>query len=204
MKRLQRLILASGNPGKIREFADILQPMGISLVPQADLGIETCAETGLSFVENAIQKARHAAERSGLPALADDSGIEVDALHGRPGIYSARYAGEGAGDEENNQRLLSELADLPLHQRSARYRCVIVLMLHAEDPFPVIAHGTWEGRVTMAPAGSGGFGYDPLFFLPEQGCTAAELSSGEKNRLGHRGQALRSLATQIGLLQRAR
>jgi XTP/dITP diphosphohydrolase len=203
MKPLQRIILASGNRGKIREFSDILNPLGISLVSQGELGIAACAETGLSFVENAIQKARHAAERSGLPALADDSGIEVDALLGRPGIYSARYAGEDASDVQNNDLLLSELADLPMAQRSARYRCVIVLMLHAEDPFPVIAHGTWEGMVTMAPAGSGGFGYDPLFFLPERGCTAAELTSSEKNALGHRGQALRSLAAEIGLLQRA-
>lgn len=201
MNPLQRLILASGNHGKIREFTEILRPLGLRPVPQGELGIDACAETGLSFVENAIQKARHASSCSGLPAVADDSGIEVDALQGRPGIYSARYAGTGASDQENNALLLRELAGLPLPRRTARYRCVIVLVRHADDPFPLIADGTWEGLVAEKASGSGGFGYDPLFFLPEQGCTAAELTLEAKNAQGHRGQALRALTRKIASLR---
>lgn len=188
-----QIVLASGNPGKLREFRDLFNGGGIELLPQSAFEVPAAEETGLSFVENALLKARNASLHTGLPALADDSGIEVDALHGAPGIYSARYAGNGATDGDNNRRLLDELEQVPDAQRGARYQCVIVYLRHARDPMPVICQGTWEGRIARNYRGDGGFGYDPLFYLPEYGCTAAELTAEEKNRVSHRGQATRAL-----------
>lgn len=194
---MQRLILASGNAGKLRELADLLAPLGISLLSQRELGITDADETGLSFIENAILKARHAARASGLPALADDSGLEVDALRGAPGIYSARYAGLPSDDAANNQKLLAALADVPEAQRQARFCCVLALVLHADDPTPLVAEGYWNGRILNAARGENGFGYDPLFWVPDAGCSSAELSKSEKAARSHRGQALRALLARL-------
>ena len=191
------LVLATGNRGKQREFAELLQGSPWQVRVQSDYGVPEAEETGLTFVENAILKARNAARHTGLPAVADDSGIVVDALQGAPGIYSARYAGPGAGDAENLARLLAAMKDIPPAARGCRYVCVLAFLRHAEDPCPLLAEGTWEGRVALAPAGSGGFGYDPLFFVPEDGCTAAELSAARKHALSHRGQALRQLVASL-------
>jgi XTP/dITP diphosphohydrolase len=188
-----KVVFASNNAGKTREVAALLEGLAIELLPQARFAVAAADETGLTFVENAILKARHACRHTGLPAIADDSGIEVDALRGAPGIRSARYAGPDADDAANNARLLQALADVAQPQRTARYRCVMIYLRHAEDPTPVICQGTWEGRILSEPRGSGGFGYDPLFWLPELDCTAAELDLDSKNRLSHRGQALRCL-----------
>ena len=190
---MRRIILASNNPGKVREIGRLLQGYEIEIVPQSQFGITDVDETGSTFVENAIIKARHAASVSSLPAIADDSGIEVDALGGAPGIYSARYAGAQCSDEANNGKLLQELREVPDEKRSARFQCVIVYMRHAEDAMPVICIGTWEGRILHAPRGTHGFGYDPLFFVPTHGCASAELEPELKNRISHRAQALRSL-----------
>jgi XTP/dITP diphosphohydrolase len=189
-----KAVLASSNAGKLRELAAILAPLGYELVTQSSLGIDTPPETGTTFAENALLKARHAARLAGLPALADDSGIEVDALDGRPGVYSARYAGEGATDLANLQKMLHELRGVPTERRSARYRCVIAFARSAGEPAPLIAHGSWEGRVLTAPRGTGGFGYDPIFQPAGLDVTAAELSAEEKNARSHRGEALRALA----------
>jgi XTP/dITP diphosphohydrolase len=189
-----KAVLASSNAGKLRELAAILAPLGYELVAQSSLGIDTPPETGVTFAENALLKARHAARLSGLPALADDSGIEVDALGGRPGVYSARYAGEGATDLANLQKMLEELRGVPTDRRSARYQCVIAFVRSADDPAPLIAHGSWEGRVLASPRGSGGFGYDPIFQPTGLALSAAELSPEEKNAQSHRGEALRVLA----------
>ncbi len=194
---MKRLVLASGNPGKLRELSAILADLGFDLHPQSEFGVEEVPETGTTFVENAIIKARHAAGQTGLPALADDSGIEVDALDGAPGVYSARFAGEGASDATNNALLVEKLRDVPAGERSARYRAVIVFMRHAGDPSPLICEGSWEGMIQLTPQGDGGFGYDPYFYLPELGCTSAELSAAEKNRLSHRGQALAELKRKL-------
>jgi XTP/dITP diphosphohydrolase len=189
----ERIVLASNNKGKVREINQLLAQQRIEVVPQADFGIEDAEETGLSFVENAIIKARNAARHSGLPAIADDSGIEVDALNGAPGIYSARYAGEGASDEENLLKLLQALHDTPEQERSARFQCLMVYLRHAEDPTPIICQGTWEGRILFEPRGDNGFGYDPVFYVPTHDRSAAELDAETKNGLSHRGQALRKL-----------
>ena len=191
------LVLASGNPGKLRELSALLEGFGYNLLPQSDFGVPEVAETGTTFVENAIIKARHAAEFTGLPALADDSGIEVDALNGAPGVYSARFAGSNADDSANNQLLVEKLRDVPPAERGARYRAVIVFMRHAGDPSPLICEGSWEGVIQLEPAGDGGFGYDPYFYLPELGCTSAQLSADDKNRLSHRGQALAELKKRL-------
>jgi XTP/dITP diphosphohydrolase len=183
----QVVVLASGNRGKLAELAGILEPLGVQLIPQGDVGVPEVAETGLSFVENAILKARAAAGHSGLPAIADDSGLEVDFLDGAPGIHSARYSGKG--DAANNARLLTELAGVPDEQRSARFQCVIVYMRHALDPTPLICQASWEGRILPEPRGEGGFGYDPLFWVPDQQCSAAELEPDLKNRISHRARA---------------
>lgn len=188
-----RVVLASGNAGKVREFNQLLAGAHIEVLPQSSFGVPEAEETGLTFVENAILKARNAARHTGLPAIADDSGIEVDALNGAPGIYSARYAGAGASDEENLYKLLSALEGLPDEQRGARFQCVIAYLRHAEDPTPLICQGTWEGRILAAPRGANGFGYDPVFYVPDQGASSAELAPETKNRLSHRGQALRRL-----------
>jgi len=194
---MKQLVLASGNPGKLRELAVILDDLGYQLLPQSEFGVAEVAETGTTFVENAIIKARHAAQQTGLPSLADDSGIEVDALAGAPGVYSARFAGVGADDAANNRLLVEKLRDVPAVERSARYRAVIVLMRHAGDPAPLICEGSWEGVIQLTPAGDGGFGYDPYFYLPELGCTSAQLSATEKNRLSHRGKALAELKRKL-------
>ena len=192
------IVLASNNPGKVREFNALLADLHFEVVPQASLGVSEAEETGLTFVENAILKARHAAQYTGKPALADDSGLEVDALNGAPGIYSARYAGPGAGDKANLEKLLTMLNSVAEAQRTARFQCVLVYMRHALDPTPLICQGTWEGRILTAPRGSGGFGYDPVFFVPTHGCSSAELSPETKNSLSHRGQALRRLVQALG------
>lgn len=191
------LVLASNNPGKVREFNALLSDVRIEVVPQSNFGVPEADETGLSFVENAILKARNAARHTGLPAIADDSGIEVDALHGAPGIYSARYAGVGAGDEANLQKLLANLNDVPEAQRGARFQCLMVYMRHAADPTPLILQGTWEGRILFEPRGDNGFGYDPVFFVPSHNCSSAQLTSAVKNSLSHRGQAVRKLVDAL-------
>ncbi|KAA0010673.1 XTP/dITP diphosphatase [Billgrantia pellis] len=191
------LVLASGNAGKLREFGQLLKSLGLSVRPQAEFGVDDVEETGLTFVENALLKAREASRVSGLPALADDSGLEVDALQGQPGIYSARYAGEPKSDARNNAKLLEALADVPREERSARYWCVLVYLRHADDPVPIIVQRSWEGEILEQPRGEGGFGYDPLFWLPEQGRSVAELAAEEKNRLSHRGRALEALVATL-------
>lgn len=193
----RRVVLASNNKGKLREFAHLLADVHLDVAPQSQFNVPEVEETGLTFVENAIIKARHASRTAGIPALADDSGIEVDALNGAPGIYSARYAGPGASDEVNNAKLLDALADVQEEQRTARYQCLIVYLRHALDPTPIICHGSWEGRILTVPRGTGGFGYDPLFFVPTHQCTGAELDPAEKNRISHRGQAMRQLLTAL-------
>ncbi|MES9962343.1 MAG: XTP/dITP diphosphatase [Candidatus Sedimenticola sp. 20ELBAFRAG] len=195
--RGEHIVLASNNAGKVREINQLLAKQQIEVVPQNDFDIPEAEETGLTFVENAILKARNAARHSGRPAIADDSGIEVDALRGAPGIYSARYAGAGSDDTANNKKLLEALADVEDAQRTARFQCVMVYMRHAEDPTPIICQGTWEGVILREPQGENGFGYDPLFLVPDQGCTSAELSADRKNSLSHRGQALRKLLAAL-------
>ena len=195
-----KIVLASGNPGKLRELAQLLAPQGLRVLPQSAFGLETPPETGTTFRENALLKARQVSGLTGLPALADDSGIEVDALQGRPGVYSARYAGEGASDAENLQKLLAELQSVPEDARTARYRCVMALVRGAQDPEPLLAEGTWSGRILRAPRGTGGFGYDPVFLPEGLEHTAAELAPAQKNALSHRGQALRALADRVGAL----
>ena len=187
---MQKVVLATGNPGKVSELADLLSAFGLDIVAQTDLGVESAEETGLTFIENAILKARHAAHITGLPAIADDSGLAVDALGGAPGIYSARYAGEDASDRQNLEKLLTALQDVPDDQRQAQFHCVLVYLRHAEDPTPLVFHGSWQGVITRDAAGEGGFGYDPIFYLPAQGKTAAELTKDEKRALSHRGKAL--------------
>ena len=187
----QIVVLASGNAGKLRELDKVLAPLDVSLQPQAQFNVPDAEETGLSFVENAIIKARAAAQHTGLPAIADDSGIEVDHLNGAPGIYSARYS--GAGDEANNVLLLQELGEIPEEQRSARFQCVLVYMRHALDPVPLICQGSWEGFILSEPRGENGFGYDPLFYLPDYQCSSAQLAPGIKNRISHRAKASRLL-----------
>lgn len=193
----RRVVFASNNAGKVREVAAMLAGHPWELVPQSEYAVPSVAETGLSFVENAILKARHACEHTGLPAIADDSGIAVDALDGAPGIYSARYAGEDGDDAANNQRLLDELFDVPEEERTASFHCVLVAMRHATDPTPLICHGRWDGVIVDEPRGENGFGYDPLFLIPALGRTSAELDPQTKNELSHRGQALRALAASL-------
>lgn len=187
----QQIILASNNQGKAKEFTELLAPHPI--LTQGYFNIPEIEETGNTFIENALLKARNAALHANLPALADDSGLVVDALHGAPGVVSARYAGVGSTDADNIQKLLLALQDVPEAQRTARFICVLVLLRHTQDPLPIIAQGVWEGRILTKPQGSNGFGYDPIFWVPEQHCSAAELSAEQKNRLSHRGQALRQL-----------
>jgi len=190
-------VLATGNAGKLREIRAILAPWGVEVRPQSEFTRAAADETGLSFVENAILKARFAAEASGLPAIADDSGLEVDALHGAPGIYSARYAGPGADDAANNDRLLRDLESVPDAERSARYRCAMVYLRWALDPAPLVCQASWEGRIGRLPRGRGGFGYDPLFLVDEGAQTAAELEAAHKNEVSHRGRALRALVAEL-------
>ncbi|MCV6624158.1 MAG: RdgB/HAM1 family non-canonical purine NTP pyrophosphatase [Cellvibrionaceae bacterium] len=184
------IVLASNNQGKLKEFQALFSPLAIDIKPQRELGVEDADETGLSFVENAIIKARHACAITGMPAISDDSGLEVDALQGAPGIYSARFSGAEATDQKNNALLLEKLAGLDDSQRSARFHCVLVYMRHEKDPTPLICHASWEGRILHEARGQQGFGYDPLFWLEEQQCSSAELDRSLKNKISHRGQAL--------------
>lgn len=195
-----RVVLASGNAGKLRELHALLAPLGMDVVAQSDFDITGVEETGQSFVENAILKARHGARVSGLPAIADDSGIMVDALGGAPGIYSARYAGEGASDEENLDLLLENLKDLPDPGRGARFVCLAVYMGHADDPCPIVCEGIWPGRIIHAPRGKDGFGYDPIFFVEDCGCTSAELEPARKNAISHRALAMGALIDRLRAL----
>ncbi|WP_431225063.1 RdgB/HAM1 family non-canonical purine NTP pyrophosphatase [Serratia sp. L9] len=188
---MQKVVLATGNPGKVRELADLLADFGLDVVAQTELGVDSAEETGLTFIENSILKARHAAQITGLPAIADDSGLAVDALGGAPGIYSARYAGLEASDQQNLDKLLVALQDVPQGKRGAQFHCVLVYMRHAEDPTPLVFHGSWAGEIAFESAGAGGFGYDPIFYVPELGCTAAELTKAEKSAVSHRGKALK-------------
>lgn len=194
---MEKIVLATGNKKKVEELNALLENQDYQVVPQSEFNVDSVPETGTTFVENAIIKARHAARVTGLPAIADDSGIEVDALLGRPGVYSARYAGEDASDQENLDKLLEEMNGVPKILRSARYWCVLVYMRHADDPTPIICQASWEGQIATEPTGEHGFGYDPIFFLPEKNCTAAELEPVVKNHLSHRGQALAQLAKAL-------
>ncbi|WP_087021992.1 XTP/dITP diphosphatase [Thaumasiovibrio subtropicus] len=188
---MAKLVLATGNKGKVREMADLLAEFGFDVSAQSEFNVTDVPETGTTFVENAIIKARHAAKVTGLPAIADDSGLEVDALMGAPGVYSARYAGEKASDQDNIDKLLAAMQGQS--QRSARFHCVLVLMRHADDPTPLICHGSWEGEIAEQASGSEGFGYDPVFIVPDLACTAAEMPQQEKKKRSHRGQALKAL-----------
>ncbi len=194
---MHKIILATGNPGKLREFSAVLAGLELNIAPQSDFNTPEAAETGLTFVENALLKARNAALHTGLPALADDSGLAVDALNGAPGLYSSRYAGFGANDRANIAKLLHELHGVPTERRTARFVCVLALLRHPADPTPLICQGTWEGVVLAEPRGVTGFGYDPVFFIPTEQQTAAELEPAVKNRLSHRGQALAQLRQQL-------
>ena len=194
---MQRLVLASGNPGKLAEFNALLADAGFQVHPQSEFAVEDAEETGLSFIENAILKARHAARATGLPALADDSGLCVDALDGAPGLYSARYAGTHGDHAANIDKLLQEMRDVPDERRGARFVCVLALVRHADDPQPIIADGLWEGRILHARTGDGGFGYDPVFFSPSHGMSAAGLPREVKHRDSHRGQALVVLRSRL-------
>ncbi|MBS3805173.1 MAG: RdgB/HAM1 family non-canonical purine NTP pyrophosphatase [Oleiphilaceae bacterium] len=199
----QTLVIASNNRGKLDEFRDLLTPLNIEPVAQSELGVGEAEEPAVTFVENAILKARHAATRTGLPALADDSGLAVDALGGQPGVRSARFAGPTASDRDNIEALLAAMAAIPEGQRSAQYHCVLVYLRHADDPTPLICHGRWQGEILTRPQGTGGFGYDPLFWVPETGSTAAELSREDKSRLSHRGRALTELMHQLAEVSHA-
>ncbi|WP_456296279.1 XTP/dITP diphosphatase [Vibrio sp. AK197] len=190
---MKKIVLATGNQGKVREMADLLADFGFDVVAQSEFNVSDVAETGTTFIENAIIKARHAAKETGLPAIADDSGLEVDYLNGAPGVYSARYSGEGATDEKNLNKLLEAMKDVPEAQRTARFHCVLVLMRHENDPTPIVCHGQWEGRILTEAHGENGFGYDPVFFVPEHQCASAELEPAMKKQLSHRGKALKKL-----------
>ncbi|MBR9867626.1 MAG: RdgB/HAM1 family non-canonical purine NTP pyrophosphatase [Oceanospirillales bacterium] len=193
----RQIVLASGNKGKLKEFNQVLGDLGVEVVPQSQFNVPDADETGLSFVENAILKARHACQLTGLPALADDSGLEVDALNGAPGIYSARFAGPNATDADNNSKLLQLLEGTSPEHRSARFRCVLVFMRHAEDPTPLICQGSWEGQILPLPQGENGFGYDPLFLVPGLDIASAQLPPEQKNKISHRGQAVQQLIRMI-------
>ncbi|MEX2149495.1 MAG: RdgB/HAM1 family non-canonical purine NTP pyrophosphatase [Steroidobacteraceae bacterium] len=194
---MRRVVLATGNAGKLREMRAILDGHGLEVIAQADFGIVPPPEDGEDFVANALIKARHAAAIAGLPAIADDSGLEVDALDGRPGLHSARYAGEPADDRANNEKLLADLGGVPAARRGARYRCAMVFLRNAADPAPIVAEASWEGGIGFAPKGAGGFGYDPYFIVAGDVRTVAEIPAAEKNRASHRGQALAALAAAM-------
>ena len=197
MTEKQKLVIASNNKGKFAELTDLLAPLNLAPVAQGELGVGETEEPAVTFVENAILKARHAARETGLPALADDSGLAVDALGGKPGVRSARFAGEGATDQDNINALMSALADVPAEQRGAQFHCVLVYLRHADDPTPIICHGRWPGRILEQQRGDGGFGYDPVFLAPETNTSAAELSREEKAKISHRGRALKLLIEQL-------
>jgi XTP/dITP diphosphohydrolase len=197
MTGVEKIVIASNNRGKLKEIEALFSGKGISIVPQSDFSISDADETGLSFVENAIIKARHASEQSKLPAIADDSGIEVDILDGEPGIYSARFAGEGASDEDNLNLLLEKLKQSGEAKPIARFQCAMVYLRHASDPTPLIAQRSWQGHIVFEPRGSNGFGYDPIFYIPDQGCTSAELTPQLKNKISHRAQAMQLLLKKL-------
>ncbi|MCK2150460.1 RdgB/HAM1 family non-canonical purine NTP pyrophosphatase [Marinobacter alexandrii] len=192
-----KIVIASNNQGKIAELTDLLAPLGMMPVAQGRLGVGEAEEPAVTFVENAILKARHASRITGLPALADDSGLAVDHLGGQPGVRSARYAGDNASDQDNVDALLAAMASVPEGQRGAQFHCVLVFLRHADDPTPIVCHGRWPGAILSAPAGDGGFGYDPVFWVSEHQCSAAELTRAEKSRISHRGRALAQLAQQL-------
>lgn len=194
---MSKIVLATGNQGKVREMADLLADFGFEVLAQSDFNIVEAEETGTTFIENAIIKARHAAKETGLPAIADDSGLEVDYLNGAPGIYSARYAGVDASDANNISKLLAAMQGVPEEQRTARFHCVLVLMRHADDPTPIVCHGKWEGRILTEAQGENGFGYDPIFFVPEDNCSSAQLEPARKKQLSHRGKALKALFSTL-------
>jgi len=198
--RSNQIVLASGNAGKLREISQLLEGLNLEILPQSEFNVPEVEETGLTFVDNAILKARNAAHYTGLPAIADDSGIAVDVLRGRPGIYSARFAGIGASDEENLEKLIRMVEPFPDEERTARFICSMVYIRHEEDHVPVIAEGVWEGQLLINPKGQNGFGYDPIFYVSSQQCTSAELPPEIKNKLSHRGQALRKLLEQLSSL----
>ena len=189
----QKVVLASGNKGKLVELQNALESFNVELIPQTQFDVESAEETGLTFVENAILKARHASKITGLPALSDDSGLEVDALLGAPGIYSARFAGVDCSDEQNNLKLLSELKAVTAENRTARFHCILVYVRHWQDPTPIICQGSWEGQIKTELQGEGGFGYDPLFMVPELNLSAAQLTKEQKSKISHRGQAIKQL-----------
>jgi len=193
----REIVLASNNPGKVREIAQLLATLDLSVLPQSQFDVPDVEETGLTFVENAILKARNAARKTGLATIADDSGLEVDALNGAPGIHSSRYAGVGSSDQANLDKLLQALTDVPQGDRKARFQCLMVYLAHEHDPTPFICQGTWEGRILFEPRGDNGFGYDPVFFVPTHNCSSAELPPEIKNELSHRGQALRMLVATL-------
>lgn len=195
---MSTIVLATGNKGKVKELAELLAEQHMTVKPQSEYNVPDVAETGTTFVENAIIKARHAAKITGLPAIADDSGLEVDALNGAPGVYSARYAGEDATDQDNNKKLISALENIPEEKRTARFHCVLVFMKHENDPTPIICHGKWEGSIMTSPQGEQGFGYDPLFWQESLNMTAAQLPRDIKNKISHRGQALKLLTAELG------
>ncbi len=197
MSDRNRWVLASNNAGKIREFNQLLTPWSIEVQAQKELGVDAPEETACTFIENALIKARHASRLTGLPALADDSGLAVDALNGEPGVWSARYAGPEASDEDNNRKLLEQMLEVPGADRTACFHCVLVLLQHAYDPTPIICHGRWSGFILDQPSGEGGFGYDPLFYVPSEGCSSAELPAERKGQLSHRGQALAQLRSRL-------
>ncbi|PSU32661.1 XTP/dITP diphosphatase [Photobacterium lutimaris] len=190
---MSKLVLATGNQGKVKEMASLLADFGFDVVAQSDYNVSSVAETGTTFIENAIIKARHAAKETGLPAIADDSGLEVDYLKGAPGIYSARFAGVDASDEDNLQKLLTEMEGVAPEQRTARFHCVLVMMRHENDPTPLVCHGSWEGQILTEAHGENGFGYDPIFWVPEDQCSSAQLEPARKKQLSHRGKALTKL-----------
>ncbi|MBA5762081.1 XTP/dITP diphosphatase [Vibrio sp. 404] len=190
---MSKIVLATGNQGKVREMSDLLADFGFEVLAQSEFNVVDADETGTTFIENAIIKARHAAKETGLAAIADDSGLEVDYLKGAPGIYSARFAGQGASDEDNLNKLLKAMEGVPDEQRSARFHCVLVLMRHADDPTPIVCHGKWEGRILTKAQGENGFGYDPIFYVPEDNCSSAQLEPARKKQLSHRGKALKTL-----------
>jgi len=199
-EKLHRFVLASSNQGKLREINQLLSGLHLEGVPQTEYNVPDVEETGLTFVENAIIKARNAAQHTGMPSLADDSGIEVDYLRGEPGIYSARYAGKGASDLDNLNKLLDALKGVPDEERTARFQCLMVFLRHEKDPTPIICQGTWEGKILFEPRGENGFGYDPVFYVPTHNCSSAELESTVKNQLSHRGQALQKLLSAMSHL----
>ncbi|MFT4806997.1 MAG: XTP/dITP diphosphohydrolase [Arenicella sp.] len=193
----KKIVLASGNKGKVKELAAMLSSLSIEVLPQSDFAVTEVAETGSTFIENAIIKARHAAKHTGLPAIADDSGLAVHALGGEPGVYSARYSGNQATDKTNIAKLLNVMADVPKSKRHAKFLCVLVYMRHADDPMPIICQGEWVGEITTEPQGENGFGYDPVFWVKQQHCSSAQLSPAQKNVLSHRGKALKLMLAQL-------